>query len=166
MARRDFLRLCSAAAAGAMLPPRAFAEPQPMRDIVVLVPGITGSVLRKDGKDLWALSGQAFFSALRSMGRNLDALRLGADDAFRLFTAEMGSWWPLDTHGRAEEFDGAKTERLVFEEREDRLGARLVTPGRIRVRTALRYSRMNWMSSRCHGAYFPLTGQTRPISLV
>jgi hypothetical protein len=31
---------------------------------------------------------------------------------------------------------------------------RLVTPGRIRVRTALRYSRMNWMSSRCHGAYF------------
>lgn len=45
-------------------------------------------------------------------------VRRGADDAFRLFTAEMGSWWPLDTHGRAEEFDGAKTERLVFEERE------------------------------------------------
>ena len=39
-------------------------------------------------------------------------------DAFRLFTSEMGTWWPLDTHGRAEEFDGAKTERLVFEERE------------------------------------------------
>ena len=39
-------------------------------------------------------------------------------DAFRLFTAEMGSWWPLDTHGRVDEFDGAKIERLVFEERE------------------------------------------------
>jgi uncharacterized protein YndB with AHSA1/START domain len=36
------------------------------------------------------------------------------EDAFRVFTAEMGSWWPLDVHGRAE--DGQKTERLVFEE--------------------------------------------------
>lgn len=39
-------------------------------------------------------------------------------DAFRLFTLEMGSWWPLDTHGRADEFEGVKSERLVFEERE------------------------------------------------
>jgi uncharacterized protein YndB with AHSA1/START domain len=43
-------------------------------------------------------------------------------DAFRLFTLEMGSWWPLDTHGRANEFDGVKTERLVFE---DRRGGRI-----------------------------------------
>ncbi|HET6714796.1 MAG TPA: SRPBCC domain-containing protein [Actinomycetota bacterium] len=39
-------------------------------------------------------------------------------DAFHLFTAGMGTWWPLDTHGRSDEFDGTKTERLVFEERE------------------------------------------------
>ncbi|MGZ8631115.1 MAG: SRPBCC domain-containing protein [Actinomycetota bacterium] len=39
------------------------------------------------------------------------------DEAFRLFTTQMGSWWPLDTHGRAEEHEGTKTERLVFEER-------------------------------------------------
>lgn len=39
-------------------------------------------------------------------------------DAFRLFTTEMGSWWPLETHGRADEFDEVKPERLVFEERE------------------------------------------------
>lgn len=39
-------------------------------------------------------------------------------DAFRLFTAEMGTWWPLDSHGRAGEHDGVKTERLVFEEGE------------------------------------------------
>ncbi len=39
------------------------------------------------------------------------------DDAFRLFTAQMGSWWPLETHGRADGFDEVKTERLVFEER-------------------------------------------------
>ena len=40
-----------------------------------------------------------------------------AAEAFRLFTAEMGTWWPLDTHGRADEHADAKTERLVFEER-------------------------------------------------
>jgi uncharacterized protein YndB with AHSA1/START domain len=40
------------------------------------------------------------------------------DDAFRLFTTEMGSWWPLVTHGRADEHEGTKTERLVFEERD------------------------------------------------
>ena len=45
-------------------------------------------------------------------------VRRSPDEAFRLFTAEMGSWWPLDTHGRADEYDGVKTERLVFEERE------------------------------------------------
>jgi hypothetical protein len=35
-----------------------------MRDIVVLLPGITGSVLQKDGKDIWAISGQAVWKAL------------------------------------------------------------------------------------------------------
>ena len=40
------------------------------------------------------------------------------DDAFRLFTTEMGSWWPLDTHGLANHEAGEKTERLVLEERE------------------------------------------------
>jgi uncharacterized protein YndB with AHSA1/START domain len=40
-------------------------------------------------------------------------------EAFRLFTADMGTWWPLDTHGRAGEHDGATTQRLVFEERLD-----------------------------------------------
>ncbi|MDH4112291.1 MAG: SRPBCC domain-containing protein [Actinomycetota bacterium] len=40
------------------------------------------------------------------------------DEAFRLFTSGMGTWWPLETHGRADEFDGAKTERFEFEERE------------------------------------------------
>lgn len=39
------------------------------------------------------------------------------DDAFRLFTTDMGTWWPLATHGRADEHEGTKSERLVFEER-------------------------------------------------
>jgi hypothetical protein len=83
MKRRAVLRLAgSLAAAAAAGTRRVAAQPvqQPMRDVVVLVPGITGSVLRKDGKDLWALSGTAFFDALKSMGRNLDALRLAGDD--------------------------------------------------------------------------------------
>ena len=31
---------------------------EPMTDIIVLLPGIGGSVLKKDGRDLWALSGE------------------------------------------------------------------------------------------------------------
>jgi hypothetical protein len=38
---------------------------------------------------------------------------LDPEAAFRLFTAEMGSWWPADTHSRAEE--GQETEDVVFE---------------------------------------------------
>jgi hypothetical protein len=33
--------------------------PRPMKDVVVLLPGILGIVLRKDGKDVWAFSGGA-----------------------------------------------------------------------------------------------------------
>jgi hypothetical protein len=52
-----------------------------MEDVVVILPGITGSVLQKDGKDIWALSGQALWQALRSMGNSLELLRLEEDDA-------------------------------------------------------------------------------------
>ena len=51
-----------------------------MRDIVVLLPGITGSVLQKDGKDVWAISGQAVWKALTSLGSSLQQLMLGEDD--------------------------------------------------------------------------------------
>ncbi len=45
-------------------------------------------------------------------------VRRAPHDAFRLFTAEMGSWWPLESgsHGLADHDAGEKTERLVFEE--------------------------------------------------
>ena len=33
-----------------------------MHDLVVVLPGITGSTLRKGGKDVWALSGGALWS--------------------------------------------------------------------------------------------------------
>ncbi len=51
-----------------------------MRDLVILLPGITGSVLQKDGKDLWAISGQAAWSALVTLGSALQRLKLSGDD--------------------------------------------------------------------------------------
>lgn len=45
-------------------------------------------------------------------------VRRAPSEAFRLFTTEMESWWPLDTHGLADHDAGEKTERLVLEERE------------------------------------------------
>src|SRR5690349_3524872 len=51
-----------------------------MRDIIVLLPGITGSVLQKDGKDIWALSGAAVFDALTSLGGSLQQMRIDHDD--------------------------------------------------------------------------------------
>nr|MBA3475306.1 hypothetical protein [Actinomycetota bacterium] len=42
-----------------------------MRDVVVCIPGITGSVLRKDGKDVWNIAGGAVLNALLSLGRSI-----------------------------------------------------------------------------------------------
>lgn len=51
-----------------------------IHDMVILLPGITGSVLQKDGGDVWALSGKAFASVFLSLGGSLQKLRLGGDD--------------------------------------------------------------------------------------
>jgi pimeloyl-ACP methyl ester carboxylesterase len=47
---------------------------------MVLLPGITGSVLQKDGKDIWALSGGAAVQGLLSLGRSIRDLELHGDD--------------------------------------------------------------------------------------
>ena len=49
-----------------------------LRDLVVLLPGITGSVLQKDGKDVWAISGQAAWNVLK--GSAIEKLVLKYDD--------------------------------------------------------------------------------------
>lgn len=54
--------------------------PTTMRDMVVLLPGISGSVLQRNGKDIWAPSGQAIWQALRSLGSSIRDLRLDGDD--------------------------------------------------------------------------------------
>ena len=51
-----------------------------MRDIVVLLPGITGSVLQKDGKDIWAISDQTIWRALTSLGSARQHVTLGDDN--------------------------------------------------------------------------------------
>jgi Lecithin:cholesterol acyltransferase len=52
----------------------------PMKDLIVILPGILGSVLQKDGKDLWAISGQAVWQILTKMGESIQNLKLGQDD--------------------------------------------------------------------------------------
>ena len=48
-------------------------------DIVVLVPGITGSVLERNGKEVWGPTAGAVFHGLFSAGRSLQDLKLGDD---------------------------------------------------------------------------------------
>ena len=52
----------------------------PMNDVVVILPGIMGSVLQKDGTDLWNVSGQAIWQVLRSLGNRINDLKLEKDD--------------------------------------------------------------------------------------
>lgn len=49
-----------------------------LRDLIVLLPGIMGSALQKDGRDLWATSGQAAWSAISSFGATLEHLTVQA----------------------------------------------------------------------------------------
>ena len=52
----------------------------PIPDVVVLLPGITGSVLQRDGKDIWAPSPGALLRGLVSFGRSVKNLKLSDDD--------------------------------------------------------------------------------------
>jgi pimeloyl-ACP methyl ester carboxylesterase len=50
-----------------------------MGDVIVMLPGITGSVLQKDGKDVWAPTGGAVINALLSLGKDIKGLALKDD---------------------------------------------------------------------------------------
>jgi pimeloyl-ACP methyl ester carboxylesterase len=53
----------------------------PMRDVIVLLPGIMGSALRRDGKIVWGFTGKALGSALFSRGKSIrENLTLAGDD--------------------------------------------------------------------------------------
>lgn len=53
--------------------------PATMRDVLVVLPGITGSVLQQRGIDVWAPSAAGFGNLLRTLGGSLQGLLLGAD---------------------------------------------------------------------------------------
>jgi pimeloyl-ACP methyl ester carboxylesterase len=68
-----------------MLGGAGMAKPK-IRDLVVVLPGITGSILEKDGRDLWAFSGSALWNTLMTVGSSLESLELDdpeADDGVR-----------------------------------------------------------------------------------
>lgn len=52
----------------------------PMKDMIVIIPGILGSVLQKDGKDLWAVSGHAIWQVLTKSNEAIQHLKLAQDD--------------------------------------------------------------------------------------
>ena len=95
----------------------------PVSDVIVLLPGITGSVLQKDGRDIWALSGGAAVRALTSLGSSIMGLKLEDDDpaaddlgdgivATRVIpdTHLIPGLWKIDGYGRL-----AKTIRNEFD---------------------------------------------------
>jgi hypothetical protein len=51
-------------------------QPQPMRDVIVVVPGILGSVLIKDGREVWGASAGSAVGNLVTLGRSLKELKL------------------------------------------------------------------------------------------
>ncbi|WP_413168036.1 lipase/acyltransferase domain-containing protein [Capilliphycus salinus ALCB114379] len=55
-------------------------EKSKMKDMVVIIPGITGSVLQKNGQDIWAVSGQAIWQALTNLGDTIEQLKIDQDD--------------------------------------------------------------------------------------
>ena len=54
--------------------------PSTFGDVVVLLPGITGSVLARNGKDVWAPSAGGIFRAVFSLGGSIKDLELTSDD--------------------------------------------------------------------------------------
>jgi hypothetical protein len=51
-----------------------------MRDVAVLLPGITGSMLQWNGVDTWAISGRGIANALFTLGNSLQKLKLIGDN--------------------------------------------------------------------------------------
>src|SRR5262245_12634718 len=50
-----------------------------MRDVIVLLPGITGSVLQKNGRYVWAVTGGSALNALLTLGDDIRELALDDD---------------------------------------------------------------------------------------
>jgi pimeloyl-ACP methyl ester carboxylesterase len=82
----------------------------PMRDVIVLLPGIMGSVLQKNGADVWAISGQAIWSTLTNMSDTLRALELSVPDPK---PEELEGLIQNDPHALDDLGDGIRATRLM-----------------------------------------------------
>ena len=89
-----------------------------MPDVVVLIPGILGSVLQRDGKDVWALSAGSLFRGLLSLGKSVRSLALDGDDPFAEDLGDgvtaprlmpdlhmiPGGFWKIDGYGKVADY--------------------------------------------------------------
>ena len=57
--------------------------PTPLKDMVIILPGITGTVLQKDGQDIWGASKEAISEIIFSGGDVLQQLKLTSEDALQ-----------------------------------------------------------------------------------
>jgi len=55
----------------------------PLKDIVIILPGVMGSVLQKDGQDIWAISGKSIWNILKKRSDYFDVLEVRNDDPER-----------------------------------------------------------------------------------
>ncbi|MGY8704597.1 hypothetical protein RAD16_02480 [Bradyrhizobium sp. 18BD] len=91
------------------------AQPQPMRDVVVIVPGILGSTLVKDGREIWGAPGKSVIANLVNFGSALKELKLdpgiGHEDPIDGVSAPrmlprlgmIPRFWKVDGYGRLSE---------------------------------------------------------------
>jgi pimeloyl-ACP methyl ester carboxylesterase len=78
--RRSFLKAVGGLGSLALAPwSRSLGAESRVTDLLILLPGITGSVLQKNNKDVWAVTTESVGGALTSLGRNLQALELKDD---------------------------------------------------------------------------------------
>lgn len=98
-------------------------EKLPVNDVVVLLPGILGSVLQRDGADVWAMSPGAAWRGLVTLGRSVKDLELRGDDPEKLDLGDgvqatrlmpdlhlIPGFWKIDGYGKVkkrlfEQFD-------------------------------------------------------------
>jgi pimeloyl-ACP methyl ester carboxylesterase len=91
-------------------------QPQPMRDIIVVVPGILGSVLVKDGREVWGVSARSVAGNLVTFGRAVKELKLDpgighADPKDGVSSPRLlprlgmiPTFWKVDGYGRLTEW--------------------------------------------------------------
>jgi hypothetical protein len=78
--RRSFLTGVGGLGSLALAPwSRAVGAESRVTDLLIFLPGITGSVLQHNKKDVWALTTESIGGALTSLGQNLEALELKDD---------------------------------------------------------------------------------------